>query len=108
MDGCISAVSVPPPSDGPRRRRPMFDSPGYGAISGAWWGGPLVRGRRPRRPAGALPGADVVVPAAGRGRPGPEGTPTWGSAPQEPRSEHRPVNVLTSSRPVSVRSAGSD
>src|ERR1017187_2383738 len=34
----------------------------------------------PRRPAGTLQGADPVVPAAGRGRPGPEGTPTKGSA----------------------------
>ena len=30
---------------------------------------PLVRGRRPRRPAGALHDADTVGPAAGRGRP---------------------------------------
>src|ERR1035438_900333 len=29
----------------------------------------LVRGRRPRRPAHALQGADIVVPAAGRGLP---------------------------------------
>src|ERR1039457_4442452 len=36
---------------------------------------PLVRGRRPRRP------SRTVVPVAGRGRPGPEGTPTRGSAP---------------------------
>src|ERR1035441_2430317 len=30
----------------------------------------------------ALQDGDIVVPAAGRGRPGPEGTPTRGSAPQ--------------------------
>ena len=35
---------------------------------------PLVRGRRPRRPA-------CADPDAGRGRPGPEGTPTRRSAP---------------------------
>src|ERR1035441_5758011 len=34
---------------------------------GEWWGGPLVRSRRPRRPAGALHDADIVGPAAGRG-----------------------------------------
>jgi hypothetical protein len=48
------------------------------AITGLAEGGgadPLVRDRRPRRPA-------CAVPDAGRGRPGPEGTPTWGSAPQ--------------------------
>ena len=42
---------------------------------------PPVRGRRPRRPAGAPHDADVVVPPAGQGSPGPEGTPTGGSAP---------------------------
>src|ERR1019366_4029139 len=44
-----------------------------------WKGGadPLVRGRRPRRPAGALHDASIVGPAAGRGRP----ARTRGSAP---------------------------
>src|ERR1035438_1829272 len=41
---------------------------------------PLVRGRRPRRPAHALQGADIVVPAPGRGRP----ARTRGSAPPLP------------------------
>src|ERR1019366_2664287 len=45
--------------------------------------GPLW-GRRPRRPARAVLDADSVVPAAGRGRPGPEGTPTRGAAPKIP------------------------
>src|ERR1019366_8334033 len=37
---------------------------------------PLVRSRRPRRPAWALPDADLVLPAAGRGVPrGPGGPP---------------------------------
>src|ERR1019366_3041139 len=52
--------------------------------SGPFWG------RRPRRPAGALQDADVVVPAAGRGRPGPEGTPTRGSAPPTGFLRHCP------------------
>src|ERR1035438_7806902 len=43
---------------------------------------PPVRGRRPPRPPPAPFNADIVVRAAGRGRPGPEGTPTRGSAPQ--------------------------
>ncbi len=41
------------------------------------WGGPPVRGRRPRRPARGLQGADIEVPDAGRGRP----ARTRGSAP---------------------------
>src|ERR1035441_3192188 len=47
---------------------------GCGNLGGA---DPLVRGRRPRRPAGTLQGADIVGPAAGRGRP----ARTRGSAP---------------------------
>src|ERR1017187_1431043 len=39
---------------------------------------PLDCGRRPRRPACALQAADIVAPAAGRGRP----AQTRGSAPQ--------------------------
>src|ERR1017187_8126393 len=50
---------------------------------------PLVRGRRPRRPACTLHVADHVVQAAGRGRPGPEGTPTGGSAPPMPASQYQ-------------------
>ena len=42
-----------------------------------WWGGPPVRGRRPRRPARALQDAEIVAPDAGRGRP----ARTRGSAP---------------------------
>src|ERR1019366_8716422 len=42
---------------------------------------PPVRGRRPRRPARAMQDVDHVVPVAGRGHPGPEGTPTGGAAP---------------------------
>jgi hypothetical protein len=41
---------------------------------------PQVRGRRPRRPARVLQDADVVVPAADRGRP----ARTGGSAPPMP------------------------
>src|ERR1035438_7296126 len=52
-----------------------------------WSRGPLW-GRRPRRPARAVLDADSVVPAAGRGRPGPEGTPTRGAAPPMPRHSH--------------------
>src|ERR1035441_10747554 len=57
----------------------------YGVSPGSAWaycfsycrrvGGadPLVCGRRPRRPAGVLPHADIVVPTAGRGRPAQTG-----------------------------------
>src|ERR1035438_5198767 len=48
------------------------------AVGGA---DPLVRGRRLRRPAHVWQGADIVVPAAGRGRPSPEGTPGPGGPP---------------------------
>src|ERR1035438_1968799 len=41
---------------------------------------PLVRGRRPRRPAHTWQGADIVVPPAGRARP----ARTRGSAPPVP------------------------
>src|ERR1035438_7754100 len=41
---------------------------------------PLVRGRRPRRPAHTWQGADIVAPAAGRGRL----ARTRGSAPPLP------------------------
>src|ERR1019366_8115840 len=65
-------------------RFPITDCTGYqvgeagkaGALSPelrAWWGGPPVRGRRPRRPARTVQHADPIVPAAERGRPGPEG-----------------------------------
>src|ERR1035438_5148546 len=41
----------------------------YLQVLGGGGADPLVRGRRPRRPARALQDADVVVLAAGRGRP---------------------------------------
>jgi hypothetical protein len=45
------------------------------------WGGPLVRGRRPRRLLRALQDAEAVVPDAGRGRPGPR-LPRPGGPPE--------------------------
>src|ERR1035438_8583216 len=45
-----------------------------------WWGGPPGPRPTPRRPAGAPQDADVVVSAAGRGRP----ARTRGSAPPGP------------------------
>src|ERR1035441_8435524 len=53
---------------------------------------PLVRGRRPRRPAGALQDADVV-PAAGRGRP----ARSRGSAPPSNGVVFRPWRGLGAS-----------
>src|SRR5450631_3993707 len=58
---------------------------------------PLVRGRRPRRPTGTVQDVGIVEPAAGRGRPGPEGTPTSGSAP--PLRAQRPLSTRGLSQP---------
>src|SRR5664279_5560208 len=52
---------------------------------------PLVRGRRPRRPAGTLQDADVAVAAAGRGRP----ARTRGSAPPKQRGGFSALSSLT-------------
>src|ERR1022692_3012819 len=60
-----------------------------------WWGG----GRRPRRPAGAPPDADIVVPAAGRGGP----PRTRGSAPPFPEGGFSPLSSVTTIRNVDRR-----
>src|ERR1035441_6904174 len=62
------------------------DDRGEKPPSGNGGADPLVRGRRPRRPAGALHGADIVGPAAGRGRP----ARTRGSAPPSGQSASPP------------------
>src|SRR5450755_3007594 len=70
-----------------------------------WWGGPPVRGRRPRRPAGALLDADADVSAAGCGRP----ARTGGSAPPRKPSVFSTLSVATTAqsaagyRPLSPR-----
>src|ERR1035438_936553 len=64
-----------------------------GTVASTWPGGadPLVRGRRPRRPAHVRQDADVVGPAAGRGRP----ARTRGSASPFPEGGFSPLSHTT-------------